>query len=83
MKLILTDTQAPARPYLAGFMYFWLKYVRGFEQTQHCARCLIGDFSPQIGKLMLTENIIHLERGAPAQFDYVYLCGVAVPYKWV
>ncbi len=61
------------------FAYLWLKYVRGFDENVHCARCLIGKFAWNIvpydsgmkkaGTLLSGE----LESGWP----YVYLCALA------
>jgi hypothetical protein len=83
MKLILTDQSGAGREYLQGFRYFWLKYVSGFDQAQHCARCLLGNYSKLVNTAMLTERIVQLqEPAAAAPFDYLYLCGVAAPYQW-
>lgn len=65
---------------LTGFRYFWLKTVRGFNASTHCARCLIGDYNADVKADMKT--------GVEIKLDYpegviLYLCGVSVPYRWV
>ncbi len=61
-----------------GFRYFWLKYVKGFEQSKHCARCLVGSYSKKIHKTVETNVPIVLDE--VKDFDYLYLCGVSP--KW-
>jgi len=67
------------KPALTGFRYFWGKTVNGFDETVHCAKCLIGDYSKQIARNMLanTELEIKLNEG-----QLFYICGVSEPYKW-
>lgn len=60
----------------ADFKYLWLKTVRGVDLTQHCARCLIGEYDKRIspGKKVIC--------GLDLKDSVYYLCGVALPYKW-
>lgn len=59
----------------SGFTYLWGKYVRGFDARQHCARCLIGDYSQVVTKTMQPGTY---ELDLPARpFDFFYLCGVS------
>jgi hypothetical protein len=66
-----------------AFKFLWLKYVRGFNPTHHCARCLAGSYS----------TLFPFSRGyVPAQtfegvldeFDapWIYLCGVTNKWIW-
>lgn len=61
------------------FQYLWLKKVEGFNDTVHCARCLIGEYSKAFGLKMAAGEAVLLpyEEG-----DILYFCGVAKPYKW-
>ncbi len=60
---------------LTGYRYFWLKYLRGFDHTQHCARCLIGDWSRVVKPTMRLNEIYSLNESSA--FSCLYLCGVA------
>lgn len=58
------------------FRYLWLKSVEGVDLSQHCAKCIIGEYDDrvsarvrQLDDVTLTESVY-------------YLCGVALPYKW-
>jgi hypothetical protein len=59
-------------------MYFWAKHVRGFNNTKHCARCLIGSYEKSISASMPfgVWNDILLTG------DALYICGVSKPYRW-
>lgn len=64
---------------LTGFRYFWLKTVRGFNPSTHCARCLVGEYDAKVKADMPTGEI---------EIDYregtiLYLCGVSAPYRWI
>ncbi|MEQ1905127.1 MAG: hypothetical protein ABL888_13140 [Pirellulaceae bacterium] len=65
------------------FKFLWLKYVRGFNPTHHCARCLAGSYS----------TLFPFSRGyVPAQTiegvldesdaPWIYLCGVTNKWIW-
>ena len=59
------------------FKYLWLKTVKDVDLSQHCARCLIGDYDNRINKDVKEKHNIELD------YRYVYyLCGVSLPYKW-
>lgn len=63
----------------SSFKFLWLKYVTGTNLSNHCARCLTGEYS----RFITTDrtriaNIILDEHEA----KYYYLCGVAIPMKW-
>ena len=60
-----------------NFKYLWLKTVKDVDLSQHCARCLIGDYDNRINNGTKEEHDIKLNDG-----DIYYLCGVAFPYKW-
>ena len=47
----------------SDWTYLWLKTVTGVELTQHCAKCLIGEYI-KFDSVTELENITH------------YLCGV-------
>lgn len=64
------------------FSYLWLKYVVDFDLTNHCAKCLIGEYSSAFRKGECTpiiKEFILNEHDA----KYYYLCGVTKPYKWI
>jgi hypothetical protein len=63
------------------FKFLWLKYVRGFNPTHHCARCLNGNYStlfPYSSGYVPPQTI----EGVLDEFDapWFYLCGVT--NKW-
>lgn len=58
------------------FKYLWLKTVRDVDLSQHCAKCLIGEYDTRISN-HITE--IH---NIPLSDCIYYLCGVAQPYNW-
>lgn len=58
------------------FKYLWLKTVKGVNLTEHCARCLIGEYDKRINPYTKHfENI-------PLENSVYYLCGVSAPYVW-
>lgn len=72
-------TIATTTPLDKAFRYFWMKSVRGFSPSQHCARCLIGSYVKQVG----LDAVPHAPLTIPGVAgDVFYLCGVAKPYKW-
>jgi hypothetical protein len=62
---------------LEGFRYFWLKYVRGFDASQHCARCLVGSYEKRVHPTMPLGTTLALNAGGA---PFVYLCGVGPKY---
>lgn len=60
---------------LKGFRYFWAKYVTGFDETQHCAKSLKGEFSKK-ARTPVGRTVAFDEKSS----DYVYVCGVSDPY---
>ena len=81
-----TDSETPAYPVLQvdgvidGFIYLWLKYVRGFNPNQCCAKSLVGPFCHKIVKGMGPISIV-LDEEEPGSYDYVYLCGVSDGFR--
>ena len=63
------------------FGFLWLKYVTGFDLEQHCARCLLGEYSTifQYGKQTLEVLDKNLDEH---RARWYYLCGVTKPYVW-
>lgn len=63
------------------FSYLWLKYVTDFDLTNHCAKCLIGEYSKAFEKGGNTQTVFDLPLN---EYDakYYYLCGVTKPYRW-
>lgn len=64
---------------LSGFRYFWMKNVRAFDDSKHCARCLVGSYSKAVSNRMKLND--------PVTEDYplgeiVYICGVSQPFNW-
>lgn len=61
---------------LEGFMYWWLKYVKGFVGTTHCASCLLGAWArDRVNKTMPTNQPVVLDKPAHT-YNFLYLCGV-------
>lgn len=62
-----------------GFRYMWMKTVRGFQQSRHCAQCLIGGYDKRFGLSMAAgfRYEAHYHEGT-----LLYLCGVSTPYRW-
>ena len=62
------------------FRYFWIKYVRGFDPRNHCARCLVGDFS----RALKYREIRDLERVTLDEYPapWIYICGVTPRWEW-
>ncbi len=64
-----------------AFKFLWLKYVRGFNPTHHCARSLNGNYSklfPYSSSYVQPQTI----EGILNEFEapWIYLCGVTK--KW-
>lgn len=62
-----------------GFRHLWLKTVRGFNDKDHCAKCLLGEYSKLFLTTMPTGEAIQLPF---QQGETVYFCGVAIPFNW-
>lgn len=60
----------------ANFKYLWLKSVKGVDISQHCARCLIGDYDSRINNR--TKNTAGIKLYA----EIYYLCGVTQPFVY-
>jgi len=58
------------------FKYLWLKTVEGVDLSQHCARCLAGEYSKAVSNT--TERAENITLGD----SVYYLCGVALPFNW-
>jgi hypothetical protein len=78
--MIVLKVEGPT-PTLEGFRYFWAKYVSGFDKSQHCARCLVGDWSRYTKTNMVAGGMKYI-MGESQKFDYLYICGVAYPWSW-
>lgn len=64
----------------ARFRFLWLKYVDSVDLNQHCAKCLLGEFSKKISNQITLQENIALDEVIP---KYYYLCGVSLPYRWI
>lgn len=60
----------------SSFSYLWLKTVKDVDLSQHCARCLIGEYDKRISPRKEHIENIELEN------SIYYLCGVSKPYVW-
>lgn len=58
------------------FRYLWLKSVKGVNLDEHCAKCILGEYSGAISTKGREFHDIQLSG------DMYYLCGVSQPYKW-
>lgn len=61
------------------FSYFWGKWVLGFNDAEHCAKCLVGYYEKSIHKNLEGGDLVHLECEPGA---ILYLCGVSRPYRY-
>ena len=62
------------------FRYLWVKYVTGFDLSQHCARCLKGKYSRVFPfREHITEA--HDFDLNEAEYNYIYICGVTDKYE--
>jgi hypothetical protein len=77
LEIQLPNDDDTPRP-LAGFVFFWLKYVRAFRPQYHCANCLVGSYHRSITATMPIPAHVLLDHTQP----YAYLCGVADTYAW-
>ena len=68
------DTPRP----LAGFVFFWLRYVRAFRPQYHCANCLVGPYHRSISAELPIPARVLLDHHQP----FAYLCGVSDTYAW-
>ncbi len=66
---------------IRGFWVLWLRYVRGFDGSQHCAKCLVSTSDRRVHKGMLCDTDIPLDYGA-IENPYTYLCGVSAQLKY-
>jgi hypothetical protein len=64
-----------------GFRYFWAKVVRGFQPKQHCAKCLVGAWVPDMGPNWLQGERGRIKVQVP-EGAFLYVCGVSSPYRW-
>jgi hypothetical protein len=62
-----------------SFKYLWLKGVNDVDLSQHCARCLIGQYSKVISKDK--EVLVNVDIDVPKSSAY-YLCGVTEPFRY-
>lgn len=63
------------------YRYLWLKAVRGFDVTQHCARCLVGSYEKLLPYGAIPSGrVFEGELGANSA-PYYYLCGVTPKYE--
>jgi hypothetical protein len=62
------------------FRFVWIKYVRGFDPTQHCAKCLVGENSKALkyGEIKDLKRVTLNEHHSP----FIYICGVTEWYEW-
>lgn len=60
----------------SSFSYLWLKTVKDVDLSQHCARCLIGEYDNRISPKKEHIENIELEN------SIYYLCGVSKPFVW-
>ena len=54
------------------YYYIWLKYVRGFNLAEHCAKCLLGTYEKQINRDTYSYKDIVLQPS-----EYYYFCAVS------
>ncbi|MEI8165797.1 MAG: hypothetical protein WCG26_05440 [Chloroflexales bacterium] len=64
--------------HMAGFTFFWLRYVRAFRPQYHCAGCLVGPYEEAVSATMPLPIRVVLRQWEP----FAYLCGVADTGQW-
>ena len=80
---ILSFTGSPGQKAVWGFTkYFWLKYVRGFNPAEHCAKSLLGKHSRKVWFQMSLNSMTILDELPPGGYDFIYLCGVSENFIW-
>ena len=61
------------------FMWLWMKYVTGFNQTYHCTHCLKGKYSKKFSKTsnpsLSKDTVITFDE--QEDFKAIYICGVS------
>lgn len=72
LELKLPHDDDPPRQ-LAGFGFFWLRYVRAFRPQYHCATCFVGSYERKVAVAMALPARLALRATEPV----AYLCGVA------
>ena len=72
LELKLPLDEDPPRQ-LAGFTFFWLRYMRAFRPQYHCANCLVGPYERAVSAAMPLPARVALRRTEAV----AYLCGVA------
>lgn len=65
---------------IEGHGYLWLKKVVRFDDTKHCAQCLVGSYEVAFGVRAAMNRTIRLPRYQVG--DIIYVCGVSKPYRW-
>lgn len=77
--MITINLTGPNRKISTHFAYFWAKWVTGFNDTQHCAKCLEGNWERTISTELVCPDSIEL---SSRDGEIFYMCGVAVPWCW-
>jgi hypothetical protein len=78
MQIELTISNMPdSSETLAGFTYFWLKYVKGFDPNMHCQDSLKGTIDKKFQNEMKIGRTILLKDSE--EYKHIYLCGE--PFK--
>ena len=80
-----TDMQYPTLELFRtteDFRYLWLKYIEGFDLSNHCAKCFVGKYSQyfRIGGAPV-KHAVGL-RLFESKARYYYLCGVTTPFRY-
>jgi len=70
------DADVSSSATVTGFLHLWAVYVTGFNPSYHCQRCLRGRISKFVGTRS-TPVIREIVFSETANFDVVYICGVA------
>jgi hypothetical protein len=79
MQIRLLENDGRGRPLSGQFSYFWGKWVVGFDDSQHCAKCLVGSYEKMINKELEGGDQLDLPC---SQGAILYLCGVSRPYRY-
>jgi hypothetical protein len=81
MSPVLTFVGQSRSGRLWGFsQYTWLRYVSGFDSSEHCAKSLLGFHSKRVWYEAPLNVPITLDEAR--DYDYLYLCGVSANFEW-
>ena len=61
------------------FMWLWMKYVAGVNDTYHCTNCLRGKYGLLLSKhnlALAATSTLELDEQPTGSYAFIYVCGV-------